>query len=85
MQTGVRALVLLLLSQFGGGPAREGAFSLLVGVPRGVKLPMVDGMAPRKGSAKAPLLGLDEVVSMKWRHPIRAGLVSMKWSWGHWG
>jgi hypothetical protein len=27
---------------------------------------LVDGMAPRKGSAKAPFLGLDEVVSMKW-------------------
>jgi hypothetical protein len=57
---------------FEGWSSEGSDASLLVGVPRGVKLPLVDGMVPRKGSAKAPLLGLDEIVSMKW-------------SWGHRG
>ena len=39
---------------------------------KGCEAPLVDGMVPRKGSAKAPLLGRDEIVSMKW-------------SWGHRG
>lgn len=61
----------------------------MVGVPRGVTRPLVDGKVPRKGSANDPVLGLDEIISMTWRHPNRAGLVSMKWPpWhglGSWG
>jgi hypothetical protein len=33
---------------------------------KGCEAPLVDGMVPRKGSAKAPFGGLDEIVSMRW-------------------
>lgn len=56
---------------------------------KGLEGSLVDGMVPRKGSAKAPFTGLDEIISMTWRHPNSAGLVSMKWPpWnglGSWG
>ena len=45
-----------------GGPWRESEVSLLVGVPRGMTCPMVDGKVPRRGSATAPLIGLHEMV-----------------------
>ena len=57
---------------------------------KGNEVSLVDGnRSTEKGSANAPFPGLDEVVSMKWRYPNRAGLVSMKWPpWhglGSWG
>lgn len=49
---------------------------------KGLEGSLVDGMVPRKGSAKAPFHGLDEGVSMKWSGVSGAGTPLGRWVQG---
>lgn len=49
---------------------------------KGLEGSLVDGKASRKGSAKVPFPGLDEIVSMKWSGVLGAGTPLCRWVQG---